>query len=118
MSEGTEDDKESKTFDPTEKKLRDAMEKGNLPVVKEIFIGVSLVGLMIFLLFGHKLFIPHAALELAALLEFPSSVRLENGGDIAILLRGVLQVLLVACGPISASTSCPALMRAARFRAL
>ena len=101
MSEGIDDDKESKTFDPTEKKLQDAMEKGNLPVVKEIFIGVSVLGLLGLLLFGHMFGIPLIVLELAALLEFSRSVRLESAGDIDVLLRGILKILLVACGPVS-----------------
>ena len=52
-----DDDKESKTEDPTEKKLRDAAEKGNLPVSREIPIFASSLAFYFYLVF----FLPDAA---------------------------------------------------------
>ncbi|OKL43101.1 flagellar biosynthesis protein FlhB [Pseudovibrio exalbescens] len=49
MSE--DQDKESKTEEPTEKRIRDAIEKGNIPVSKEASVLASFVGMMFILTF-------------------------------------------------------------------
>ena len=40
-------DKESKTEEPTERRVRDAVEKGNVPVSREASIFASLAGILI-----------------------------------------------------------------------
>ncbi|MEO3384907.1 flagellar biosynthesis protein FlhB [Mesorhizobium sp. CAU 1741] len=49
MADG--EDKESKTEDATEKKIRDAVEKGQLPFAKEVPVFGSLLAIMVFLVF-------------------------------------------------------------------
>lgn len=44
-------DKDSKTEDPTEKKLRDAAEKGNLPFSREVPIFASSLAFYCYLVF-------------------------------------------------------------------
>src|SRR5690554_3247599 len=46
-----EEDKESKTEEATEKKIRDAVEKGQLPFAKEVPVFASLLGILVFMLF-------------------------------------------------------------------
>lgn len=85
-----EQDKESKTEEATEKKLREALEKGNVPVSREAAMLGSLTGMLISL----WLFVPAASLQLQDLLERflddPGDFRLETGTDAVNLLSAVL----------------------------
>src|SRR5690606_26515506 len=49
MADG--EDKESKTEEATEKKIRDAMDKGQVPFAKEIPVFGSLLAIMVFVIF-------------------------------------------------------------------
>lgn len=60
-----DDDKDSKTEDPTEKKLRDAMEKGNVPSSREAPIFATVLGFYVFAVF----FLPGAVTRLAQALK-------------------------------------------------
>ena len=46
-----DDDEDSKTEDPTEKKLRDAMEKGNVPSSREAPLFATALGFYLFAVF-------------------------------------------------------------------
>ena len=87
MAEG--EDKDSKTEEPTEKKIRDAVDKGNVPFSREVPIFASTLGMLVFLVF----FLPSSAgrfvESLRDLFEQADGWRLENGGD-AIALFSVL----------------------------
>jgi flagellar biosynthesis protein FlhB len=74
-------DKDSKTEEPTEKKLRDAIERGNTPFSKEAGILASLVGIMIissFLLAGN---VGRLSGALQRLLDDPGGWSLMSGAD-------------------------------------
>ena len=75
------DDKESKTEEATEKKIRDALEKGNTPVSRELPTFASLIGLLIITSF----FIVDGVLRLVASLkrfiDDPGRWPLENTAD-------------------------------------
>lgn len=75
------DDKESKTEEATEKKIRDAVEKGNVPFSKELPTFASLVGLLIVTTF----FIVDGVIELTSSLkrfiDDPGLWPLENTAD-------------------------------------
>lgn len=58
-------DKDSKTEDPTEKKLRDAAEKGNLPFSREVPIFASSLAFYCYLVF----FLPEGAYRLGVTLK-------------------------------------------------
>jgi len=79
-------DKDSKTEEPTEKKIRDAVEKGQLPHSKEAAILTSFVAILIFTVFFAK----DSALEMSAFLatfiEKPDAWPIETGVDVANLL--------------------------------
>ncbi|CAN1723993.1 Flagellar biosynthetic protein FlhB [Hyphomicrobium sp. 1Nfss2.1] len=79
-------DKESKTEEATEKKLRDSIEKGSVPFSKELPTFASLVGLLVITSF----FIVGSALELASSLKSfiddPGRWPLENTADVVQVL--------------------------------
>jgi len=81
MAENNED-KESKTEEATEKKIRDAIEKGSVPFSKELPAFASLVGLVVVTSF----FVVGGAMELAsalkAFLDDPGRWQLENTADV------------------------------------
>jgi flagellar biosynthesis protein FlhB len=97
------EDRESKTEEATEKKLRDAVEKGNVPFSKELPTFGSLLGLLIIMTF----FIVDGALELASsmkqFIDDPGRWSLEGTADAVRVfgavnmdvLRLVLPVVLV-----------------------
>jgi hypothetical protein len=86
-----QDDKESKTEEATEKKIRDALEKGNVPFSKELATFASLVSLLIVMSF----FAVDGVLELTASLERfiddPGRWSLENSAD-AIQVFGAINL--------------------------
>lgn len=85
MAEG--EDKDSKTEEPTEKKIRDAVDKGNVPFSREVPIFASTLGMLVFLVF----FLPESAgrftESLRDLFEQSDGWRLQNGGDAVALFR-------------------------------
>lgn len=85
MAEG--EDKDSKTEEPTEKKIRDAVDKGNVPFSREVPIFASTVGMLVFLVF----FLPNSAGRFAEslrdLFEQSDGWRMETGGDAVALFR-------------------------------
>lgn len=84
-----EQDKENKTEEATEKKIRDAVEKGNVPFSKELPTFASLVGLLIV----SSFFMFDGALGLAASLERfiddPGRWSLEGTADIVQVFRAI-----------------------------
>jgi flagellar biosynthetic protein FlhB len=84
------EDKESKTENPTEKKLRDAVEKGNLPFSREAPIFASFLAILIFALFFADKSAVHMARFLANFLDRPEEFRLGTAQDVVALYRAVL----------------------------
>src|SRR6202008_1907707 len=82
-------DKESKTEEPTERRIREATEKGNIPVSREAPIFASMVGLLAiasFFMVDQSL---RLSLVLRRLLDDPGGWRLENGSDAGQLVAAV-----------------------------
>ncbi|MDB5509257.1 MAG: flhB [Hyphomicrobiales bacterium] len=79
-------DKDSKTEEPTEKKLQDAAEKGNDPVSREVALFASLLALLVVL----ALLIKPAAARLLVLLQYmldgAGQHRIGNGADVQALM--------------------------------
>ncbi len=77
----SDEDKDSKTENPTAKKLSDAAEKGNVPVSREVTLFASILAFYIFLVF----FLPSAAGRLAAtlkdLFEQPDQWNIQSSSD-------------------------------------
>src|SRR5436309_7534928 len=83
------EERESRTEEPTEKRINDALEKGNVPISPEVITFGSIIGIFLCL----KLIAPWSARGLAADLAYLFSnvgnTRLENRGDITILLSQI-----------------------------
>ncbi len=87
MAEAT--DKESKTEEPTEKKIADAVEKGNVPRSRELSVFASLLGVLVaaaFLVGPQSLGL---AGSMMILLDHPGGFSLETGTDTTGLLWAV-----------------------------
>lgn len=82
-------DKESKTEEATEKKLRDAVEKGNVPFSKEAASFASLGGILTItglFLAGN---VTHLRLTLERFIDNPGGWSLENGADVVQLFHAI-----------------------------
>ena len=85
MAEG--EDKDSKTEEPTEKKIRDAVDKGNVPFSREVPIFASTLGMLVFLVFFLPNSVGHFTETLRDLFEQSDGWRLNNGGDAVALFQ-------------------------------
>jgi len=82
-------DKDSQTEEPTEKKIRDAMERGNVPFSREAATLASLLGILLvssFFLVGG---VSHLNRSLRRLIDNPGGFSLDNGTDAVRLLEAV-----------------------------
>jgi flagellar biosynthetic protein FlhB len=80
-------DKESKTEEATEKKIRDSLEKGRVPYSREAATFASIIGILtatIFLLGDNVLRLQGS---LQAFIDNPGDWKLENGADASALLQ-------------------------------
>ncbi|AXV14421.1 flagellar biosynthesis protein FlhB [Neorhizobium sp. SOG26] len=80
-----DDDKDSKTENPTAKKLADAAEKGNVPVSREATLFASILAFYVFLVFFMPSGMAKMAETLKDLFEQPDQWRLENATDVVSL---------------------------------
>lgn len=105
-------DKESKTEEASEKKIRDTVEKGQLPFAKEAPVFASFVAILLFAMFFAQDSIARMGSFLSIFIEKPEDWLLQRGEDVTLLLRivflevgkivGVLMLLLVT-GAVAAS---------------
>src|SRR5690606_15564813 len=101
-------DKESKTEEATEKKIRDAVEKGQLPFAKEVPVVGSFLAILVVLIFMAHTGAVELGGFLSMFLERPESWSLATEHDAVLLYRQVfleiakllagLMALLVAAG--------------------
>jgi flagellar biosynthetic protein FlhB len=101
-------DKDSKTEEATEKKIRDAVEKGQLPHSKEAPILASFVAILIFTVFFARDSMVQLSDFLSTFLEKPEAWPIETEADTVNLLRIVvveiaqalaaMLILIVAAG--------------------
>jgi flagellar biosynthetic protein FlhB len=84
------DDKDSKTEEATEKKIRDTIEKGKLPHSKEAALFASFVAILVFALFYAKAATVDLGMFLSVFLEKPDAWPVDTGADIITLYRVVL----------------------------
>jgi flagellar biosynthesis protein FlhB len=100
----SEEDKSSKTEEPTEKKLSDQRKKGNVPSSKEVGTMVSIFSLMIIVVFVMPTAGPDFAMALGQMFEVAGTAEiatgregLEDAGD---LVGGLVNSVLVILGPV------------------
>jgi flagellar biosynthetic protein FlhB len=101
-------DKESKTEEPTEKKIRDSVEKGKLPVAKETAIFASFVAILIFAVFFAQDSVTQLGTFLSIFIEKPEGWPLSTERDVIELYQtvfieiakplGIMMLLLVIAG--------------------
>jgi len=82
-----DDDKDSKTELPTEKKLREAMEKGNTPFSREVTIFASTLAIYLFLVFFLPGGIARMNETLRDFFEQPEAWNLKTGTDVIAIFR-------------------------------
>ncbi|MDF2810264.1 MAG: flagellar biosynthesis protein FlhB [Microvirga sp.] len=87
MSE--EADKESKTETASDKKIRDAVEKGNIPFSREAPMFASFLAFLLVLAFATRNNVKGLTEKLALFIDRPQDFRLDTGADAAILLHAV-----------------------------
>jgi flagellar biosynthesis protein FlhB len=87
-----EQDKESKTEDASEKKISDALEKGNVPFSREATLFASLLGVLACLTFFVAAPARLLTDDLARLIDDPGGFRLEYGSDAIDLLWDTMLV--------------------------
>lgn len=93
-------DKESRTEEPTEKKIRDALEQGRIPVSREASILASMAALMVIQTFLIGQGVQRLAPSLKGLLDDPDGFRLSIGADAQNLLAAIAMKALHFVLPI------------------
>nr|WP_321454756.1 flagellar biosynthesis protein FlhB [uncultured Cohaesibacter sp.] len=97
----SDEDKDSKTEEPTEKKIRDAIEKGNLPLSKEVNAFATFLGLLIIMAFAMETQMARLSVTLSRLLDGIGDIRLENEAQFAQLGSAVgLEVARFLVAPV------------------
>lgn len=87
MSEDT--DKESKTEAATEKKIRDAIEKGNVPFSREAPMFASILGILVVIAFFTRNNVKLLTEKLALFIDRPTSFSIGTGAEAIFLLRTI-----------------------------
>jgi flagellar biosynthetic protein FlhB len=82
-----EEDRESRTEAPTEKKITDAIERGNVPFSREASIFASVSAMLLVGAFLSKDCVGSIAALLRQVLDDAGSVSLRDEGDAAILIQ-------------------------------
>jgi flagellar biosynthesis protein FlhB len=100
----SEEDKSSKTEEPTEKKLSDQRKKGNVPSSKEVGTMVSVFSLMIIVMFILPNAGPQFATALGRLFELAGTSEIASGRegleDAKELTGGMLKDVMLILGPV------------------
>lgn len=101
-------DKDSKTEEATEKKIRDTIEKGKLPHSREAAILASFIAILVFTLFYARDTAMGVGMFLSVFLEKPEAWPMDTAADVILLYRVVmgeigravagLMILLVTAG--------------------
>jgi flagellar biosynthesis protein FlhB len=83
------DNKDSKTEAPSEKKIHDAVEKGNIPFSREAPMFASILGILLVLAFSARGTTRTLTEKLSLFVNRPQDFRLESGADAAALIQAV-----------------------------
>ena len=79
-------DKDSKTESPSEKKMSDAIEKGNTPFSREVTMFASVVAIYIFIVFFLPQGFATVAESLKDIFEQPEAWRIDTSTDVVALI--------------------------------
>jgi len=106
------DDKESKTEEATEKKIRDSVEKGRVPYSKEAAALASVVAILAAIMFLLSDNVVRLKSSLGIFIDNPGGFRLDNSEDAVAVLQAALSdamlvlfpvVVVIAIGGLAAS---------------
>jgi flagellar biosynthetic protein FlhB len=103
-------DRDSKTEEATEKKIFDAVEKGNVPFSREAATLASLLGMMVIASFFLASNIGRLNFALARLIDNAAGWPVHNGGDAVRLMEGIGMDVLRLLLPIVAILTAAGLM--------
>lgn len=96
-------DKESKTEEASEKKIRDAVEKGQTPFSKETPIFFSLLAILFVTSFLMANRVSGTAHQLGAMLDQAQSYSLEGNGDLYWIIKRVMVITAAVTVPLLAA---------------
>lgn len=94
-------DESSKTEEPTEKKLSEAREKGNVPRSQEVNHLFALAGALAVLAVILPAVVPGLTRDLAAYLEHAHAVSMDAGGAVALFRQLIRDLALVLAIPLA-----------------
>jgi flagellar biosynthetic protein FlhB len=83
-------DKESRTEEPTQKKIHDEFEKGNIPVSREASVFAASIALLAIAAFMTRDLLRSVGLTLQQLLSNPSGLLLQNSADAISLFKALV----------------------------
>lgn len=95
-----DDDKDSKTEDPTEKKVSDAFDKGNVPFSREVPAFASVLGALLFIVFYLPEGVGQVTQGLKGIFEKPEDWRIINAEDAMAIFTHLFWVSSVIMVPI------------------
>ncbi|WP_247888051.1 EscU/YscU/HrcU family type III secretion system export apparatus switch protein, partial [Azospirillum brasilense] len=99
MSDGQ--DEEQKTEEPTEKRLREAMDKGDVPRARDVGLAATMAAAWLIAAAGGPLAASRIAEVLLPLIENPNDIRLDGGPyDVMNSLRWLIGGVAVAMLPV------------------
>lgn len=83
-------DRDSRTEEPTDKKIRDSIEKGKVPVSREVPMFASVAAMLVVAGFLLKEGVARLTLMLQRLIDGAGTFSLESGADTTVLAKAVL----------------------------
>lgn len=93
-------DKDSQTENATEKKLSDSIERGDVPMSREVALFASLASILVAMVFLLREEAQRLAASLVLLLDDPAGWRLDKVDDVMALYRLILGQILTFLTPI------------------
>ncbi|MGI9425283.1 MAG: EscU/YscU/HrcU family type III secretion system export apparatus switch protein, partial [Hyphomicrobiaceae bacterium] len=112
-----EQDKSSKTEEASEKKIRDAVEKGNTPFSREVNTLASMIAILLATFFFVSNRARDLSFSLSRFLDEPNAIRLDTSGDAVMVMLQVggavaafllpIVILLLLAGLISSAGQNP-----------
>ncbi|CAO3458540.1 Flagellar biosynthesis protein FlhB [Azospirillum argentinense] len=100
MSDNTQDE-DQKTEEPTEKRLREAMDKGDVPRARDVGLAATMAAAWLIAAAGGPLAASRIAEVLLPLIENPNDIRLDGGPyDVMNSLRWLIGGVAVAMLPV------------------